>query len=311
MIGKFWELAGGKLADRWMAAAGPALVFWLGGLLAWVSAGPGGHRLDDVTRWLDRRTAPAQLVTLVVALLVVVACAMAVHQAGTGMLRLLEGYWPAWARRPRRALEQRVRDRAGTDRTAFTELHRARARLGGEDVAGRSALDRELAAIELRAHRRPPPTEVMPTAVGNILRATEVRPATKYGLDGVVVWPHLWLLLPDAVRQELAAARKALDTTAAAVVWGLAFCLFTPLAWWALPAGLAVAAAAAIWWAPRRAAGFADLVDAAFDLHRFALYQQLRWPLPETPEQERAGGGHLTDYLWRGTPPPDGFRFTT
>jgi len=329
MIGKFWEAAGGKLADRWVMAAGPALVFWLGGLLAWVWAGVGGQRLDQVARWLERWTAPAQLVTLIVLLLVVVASALLVQRATLGMLRLLEGYWPAWAARPRRALEQQVRERAAEDRTAFTELHRRREHLTehltelhrgrehldgeacGEIFAELSDVDRRIARIELRAHRRPPLIEAMPTPVGNILRATEVRPDAKYGLNGVIVWPHLWLVLPDGVRQEVTAARKALDMTAATVVWGLAFCAFTPLAWWTLPTGLAVAAASAVWWAPRRAEVFADLVDAAYDLYRFALYQQLRWPLPETPQQECAAGRDITQYLWRGTPPPDGFRFTT
>lgn len=311
MIGKFWEAAGGKLADRWVAACGPALVFWLGGLLAWVWAGVGGQRLDQVAGWLERGTAPVQLVALVVALLVVVASALLVQRVTLGMLRLLEGYWPTWAARPRRALEQRVRRQAAEDRAIFTELHRRREQLDSEAFAELSEVDRELAEIELRAHRRPPLTEAMPTPVGNILRATEVRPDAKYGLNGVIVWPHLWLVLPDSVRQELTGARKALDMTAATAVSGLAFCAFTPLAWWALPAGLAVAAGSAVWWAPSRAEVFADLVDAAYDLHRFALYRQLRWPLPETPRQECGAGRDITQYLWRGTPPPDGFRFTT
>lgn len=140
----------------------------------------------------------------------------------------------------------------------------------------------------------------MPTALGNTLRAAESHPVDKYGLDGVSVWPHLWLVLPDATRQELMTARAALDSAARACVWGLLFVAFTPWTPLAAPTGLVVAACAAYWWAPAAAQVFADLVEAAFDLHRTALYQQLRWPLPANPQDERAEGQHLTMYLWRG-----------
>jgi len=41
---------------------------------------------------------------------------------------------------------------------------------------------------------------------------------------------------------------------------------------------------------------YGGLVRAAFDLHRFALYEQLRWPLPRWVDGEA-----LTEYLHRGT----------
>jgi hypothetical protein len=40
------------------------------------------------------------------------------------------------------------------------------------------------------------------------------------------------------------------------------------------------------------------------------VYQAVRWPLPDTPDAERETGAQLTQYLWRGTVPPQGFRFT-
>lgn len=141
----------------------------------------------------------------------------------------------------------------------------------------------------------------MPTPIGNILRAAERRPADKYGLDPVALWPRLWLLLPDLTRQELVAARASLDNATTAMIWGLLFCAFAPLTLLAPPAGLAVAAAALTVVMPGRAQAFLDLVEAAYDLHRTALYQQLRWPLPENPAQERSQGQQLTAYLWRGS----------
>jgi hypothetical protein len=73
------------------------------------------------------------------------------------------------------------------------------------------------ARVDRRMHLRPArPWQYMPTRTGNILRAAETRPAEKYGLNTVIVWPRLWLLLPGPVRDEPTAARAALDSAVAA-----------------------------------------------------------------------------------------------
>jgi hypothetical protein len=123
-------------------------------------------------------------------------------------------------------------------------------------------------------------------------------------LDVVLIWPRLWLVLPDTVRRELASARGSLDASVAAAIWGTAFVAFTPLTWWAL-LGLVVPVTAVLWWVPVRAEVFADLIEAAVELYRVALYRQLRWPLPENPAAERGRGEALTKYLERGSDKPD------
>jgi hypothetical protein len=86
------------------------------------------------------------------------------------------------------------------------------------------------ARLERRRRRYPAAVGyLLPTPIGNILRAAERRPADKYGLDTIIVWPHLWLLLPETTRRELRTARTSLDTAVAAATWGLLFCVFTPL----------------------------------------------------------------------------------
>lgn len=55
-----WSGLGGKLAERWLSAAGPALLFWLGGLAAFGVA----HGFDLVARGLNNlagKSLPAQL----------------------------------------------------------------------------------------------------------------------------------------------------------------------------------------------------------------------------------------------------------
>jgi hypothetical protein len=119
----------------------------------------------------------------------------------------------------------------------------------------------------------------MPTTVGNILRAAETRPTDRYGVGVVALWPHLWSVLPESLRQDLATARLALDNAVAACLWAIIYlCAAAPLTWWAVPPALVVAATAWFGWIPARARVFADLVEAAYDMHRFDLYHAMRCP---------------------------------
>jgi len=296
VIGKFWESVGGKLAERWAAAAGPALVFWTGGLLAWTYGHGGWSSLGTAGTWLQGRTAAVQVVVLVGLLIGVLASGMAVRSAAASALRVLEGYLPRWLAPLRRVLVRRMA-RAADRRNARLQAL-APAVLEGTATAEEQARFQQLD----RARRRVPsrPERLMPTRVGNTLRAAESRPVDKYGLDPVAVWPHLWLLLPEHVRTELLTARAAVDGAVMGLLWALLSTGFTVWTWWALPAGLGVAALALLVWLPARAATFGDLFEAAFDLHRLDLYRQLRRPVPAGPEEEAAAGRQLTRYLVRG-----------
>jgi hypothetical protein len=300
-VGTFWSAVSGKLADRWATLSAPALVFWLGGLLAWAYSKGGFHELTILTHWLNKQTAATQIAVLLAALLSVAASAVVVSRLTFPVLRLLEGYWPRPLGWLRTLMVQRIQRRAAADDAAMQRLAPL---VLGSPTATHTATAGELAKfvrLDQRRRRRPgAASRLLPTRLGNILCAAETWPDRKYGLDAVVVWPRLWLVLSDSTRQELIAARAALDSTVNAAIWGLLFCFFaiwTPLA---LVPGLGVPVAAIVVWAPSRAEIFADLVEAAYDLYRTALYQQLRWPLPESPAQEIDQGKQLTAYLWRG-----------
>jgi hypothetical protein len=296
MLAAFWSAVGGKLADRWVAVSIPAVVFWLGGLAAWAYHLGGLHAL--ATRgWPEGQPAVVQVAALVLVLLVVGASGLVVERAATPALRLLEGYWPPISEPLRRRLIDLLASRASGDADKWQKAY---GRVRADDVTAT-----DLAAfsrLERRRRRRPAQAAYfLPTPIGNILRAAERRPADKYGLDAIVIWPQLWLLLPDATRTELRAARVSLDGAVAAAIWGVLFCLFAPLALAAVPVGLAVTVIAV--WAviPARAQVFGELIEAAYDLHRTQVYQHLRWPLPVNPHAERAAGAALTSYLRRGS----------
>jgi hypothetical protein len=300
----FWSSISGKLADRFVALSAPALVFWLGGLLAW-SYGHGGiHALNEPASWLSGKSTLTQAVTLLVIIFGVSASGLVVSRLTTPVLRLLEGYWPTRPARLTRMRNARItktqKKAAAEDKEwqALTDQIQPPATPTPQQLASIARLDRA-------SHRRPDqPNLFMPTRIGNILRAAETRPRGRYGLDAVATWPQLWLVLPDSTRQELLSARQALDSSVAASIWGILFCVFIPWTWVALPIGLAVSAIAVTIWVPARAEVFGDLVDAAYDMHRIALYQQLRWPLPTDPQDELVQGKLITTYLQVGSNDP-------
>jgi hypothetical protein len=296
VLAAFWEAIGGKLADRWAAVSIPALIFWLGGLAAWTYHRGGLHTLG-AQEWLEGQTAIVQVAVILTVLLGVAASGILIERAAIPALRLLEGYWPSWTSPLRRWLSNRLAGRAAAEAPAWQQAQ-ARVQAANptaEDLAAYSRLERR--------RRRRPATAVyfMPTPIGNILRAAERRPVDKYGLDTVAVWPHLWLLLPDATRAELRAARAGVDTAVVSAIWGILFCAFTPFTWLAVPIGLAVTTIAVTLVTPARAQTFGELIEAAYDLYRTAIYQQLRWPLPANPKQEHHTGAQLTTYLRRGS----------
>ncbi|WP_392533732.1 hypothetical protein [Nostoc sp. C117] len=140
----------------------------------------------------------------------------------------------------------------------------------------------------------------MPTKLGNILRAAESRPYDKYGLDAVICWSRLWLVLPDGVKKELQEARSSLNTAPRFWLWSLLFIVWTVWAWWAVPAGL-LGLIFAYYWTVDAAGVYCSLLESAFDLYRLELYKSLRWPIPINPKQEQESGKQLTIYLLRGS----------
>jgi hypothetical protein len=308
VLDEFWTGIGGKLADRWMALVfSPAFAFWTGGLAAWVWR----YRRPEIERdgWqaaLERWASVLQGLpvvaqgALVFGLLAgVLVSGLIVQRLSMPVLRLLEGYWPRWLWWLRDRLTRRHSDRAKADAERLRELlGRDQQRLTAREAADLVRLDRRRHGIPADVNRR------MPTRLGNILRAAEGRPRAFHGLEAVVSWPRLWLLLPDAAKQEMTQARASLDAAAQLWLWGVLFVAWTIWAWWALPLGLLVATVAYFFRMLPAASVYGDLLESCFDVHRWLLYKSLRWPLPTSPADEQRRGTEVTVYLWRGSRSP-------
>lgn len=302
MLASFWAGLGDSLAERWLAAIfSPAFLFYAGGLVAWTSAHGGTDDWGRIERWMSSRSTVVQVALLVGALLVITVSGVIAQRVALPVLRLLEGYWPRWLDPVRRRLVDRQSRR----------FERADARFQAlapkiEAGTASSAEKREYTAADRSLRRFPSdpdptdPNRLMPTRLGNILRAAESRPVDKYGLDAVRCWPRLWLVLPEAVKEEVNAARAVLDSAATVWLFGLLFIVWSVWAWWAALVGVAACVGAYVWMLGS-AEMFGVLVESAFDLHRSALYRALRWPLPENPAAEHATGEALTAYLWWGS----------
>src|SRR6266487_4300467 len=105
-MSKFWESLGEKLADRWLQMSIPALVFWLGGFLSWLTRPGELTVLRDRGKQLADQPASTQALIIVGALMLVAASGVAVQVLTVPVQRLIEGYWP-W---PLRGLSRRLTD---------------------------------------------------------------------------------------------------------------------------------------------------------------------------------------------------------
>jgi hypothetical protein len=296
VLTKFWEGLGGKLGEQWSAAlVAPAAIFWAGGLGLWIldkGWSDSGRRIVD---WFAGLSGAEQGLVAVGALLALAGSAIVVDLLTLPVVRLLEGYWPTgfhWLRR-------RLTDRRSAKVLAKeTELQALAAKLAKEGLTA----DEQTRFVQLDVDLRRIPTapeQRLPTRLGNVLRSAETWPRAKYGLDPVVAWPRLWLVLDDDVKKELVEARQRLDQAVATFIWGVLLVVWLFLSWLAFPAALAVCAFG-YWWAVRAAEVFADLVEAVYDVFRPNLYTKLRLPAPERPADEAAFGEQVTAYLWRG-----------
>ncbi|WP_329118274.1 hypothetical protein [Streptomyces sp. NBC_01465] len=211
-------------------------------------------------------------------------------------VRVLEGYWDRWPvtagpasvlvelqRRKWQSLYE-AGERAGEWSApdagkSLPEQLRARRHSAGVNAAGHGAL-RRLAGLPERE-------ALLPTALGNALRAGELSAGERYGLATLASWPRIYPQVTAPLAAALSSARDMLDAAvnlchaflAGAVVMVVAF-YDEPGAWWLVALALLVAALA-YKGAVVAAQSYAGLMHVVYDLHRFDLVSALHHPLPD------------------------------
>jgi hypothetical protein len=149
---------------------------------------------------------------------------------------------------------------------------------------------------------------LLPTRLGNAIRAFQSHGDSRYGLDGALVWPRIEMLLGDEERRVIEDARTD-------VVFFLNCAVSTiPVAAWlaidtaqrrssrALIVLAILIVAVALWFGLRLMAVTATYrwgtpVRAAFDVHRLELYDRLGVRRPVDADDERALAAAVNEAL--------------
>lgn len=275
---------------------GVVLFFSAGWVLPWL-----GYTVADYMR-LEGHA----LTLTTLGLLLLVTLAAYLLQAFTRpLIRAYEGYWP-WRRIQALGIRWQAR--------RWQSLRRTR------DAAAQAGDRRGYARAQARLYRDFPSREdrILPTRLGNVLRAAEDYSATRYGLDGVFWWPRLEPLLPEALLERLDAAFALLVALLnLATLSGLAALLLlgnlvgwargwlpakaemAPLLWGGGAAGFLLAAFIIYRAAVAQARAYGELIRVAYDAHRFRILDALHIPRPANPAEEHALWRRLTNWLYQ------------
>jgi hypothetical protein len=299
---------GKRLAERWLTLLVLPGALFLAVLLAGAHLGHGDwYDIATLPGWLDRRTgaltgSTANLLVLLLAfLLASAACGVVAQSLGSFLERLwLAADWPGWPTPTHRLVQRRIARRRNRYDRWRHRVGQARAAQHQHNADPDSAA-LQVAVARDRLHRIADDRPDRPTWTGDRLRGVESRLRKDIGVDITVVWPHLWLHVPDTTRAEVTAAREAMARAATLTGWGLLY-ICVAAVWW--PGGFILLTVAATGWMRFHAAtdAYATLVGAATRLHCRDLALQLGMGAggPVTKET----GTALTAYLAEGTTPP-------
>jgi hypothetical protein len=290
---------GGKaLGPRSVISLMPAALLGLLVFFLRISGAPGEPELSKVTTYLEKPGTG-----LVLLLVVVLITTIILQPFQIAVVQLLEGYWESTPATKRSSSLRRTLFEVGREvqrRRYQTLLFEAHSPHPAVSAAQSFAARQELRFFpEEEEH-------LMPTRLGNILRATEDRAGGRYGLSTNKLFPRLYPFLKEPLAREYDDSVDRLDLAAhlcvamlSATVISLA--LLLPNAWnswWMLiPAGTTLLA-----WLSYRAVltaakNHGELLETAFDLHRFDLITALHYPLPADPDEEYDFNTKLSELL--------------
>ncbi|MFF7642343.1 hypothetical protein [Streptomyces canus] len=268
----------------------PCALF-VAGVLALVRAGSYSGRSDWSAVWPEQPAVALEVLGTVVVCATLLGLLLQPFQVRA--VRVLEGYWDRWTltagladalarvqRRRWRLLRKRAHNLAGSGRDLRVQAD-ARRRLAGQ----------------------PPGNLLLPTALGNALRAGELTAGERYGLTTLSSWPRIYLQVSDRVAEVLRSARDTLDT-AVNLCWSFVALTVTsvpalydePSTWWLCGAGLLLAAFA-YKGAVTTAQAYSGLMHLVYDLHRFDLLEALHYPLPADRESEEEVFSDVSDFF--------------
>jgi len=253
--------------------------------------------------------------------------ALLVHPMQLYIVRLLEGYWGDSRLAvfiSRRLTEKQEDIRKRNEKIIQERLKNLAAQRGD----GFESVLSETGDLAERNRKYFPKDVLLPTQLGNVLRAAERNGGAPYGLDSVVIWPRLYAILPERTSALVDDQRLQLDLSARLCAMFLlatpisAGIVYYPSEWWSDASQVG----GAWWWlaippitlllawfsyrgAIASALAYGEGIRTAIDLHRFDLLRALHLPLPDDREREKQVNTALCDFLRQGIPLPEDFRY--
>jgi hypothetical protein len=263
----------------------PTSLFWTG-LFALAATAPGWAEL---VRWWTAQPGEVHILFAAVGLAWTTFTASLLAANAGGIIRLCEGYWPNLPI---------LRGFHARRRAHYLALH---TRLH-DDPAGYPRMYGNYPARS---------ASIKPTRLGNILQSAEDYPADRYEINAIIAWPRLYLVLPDRMLTALGGAKANLDLMANLIALSAAFAVL----------GTATAAVTTPWYGPilcafgglalawlsyegavREARPYAQLICAAFDLHRNLLLTTQGLTPATSYGQERRQWRELSHLWYQGAP---------
>lgn len=274
---------GKKLAERWLTLLVlPGALY----LAVAVAARTLGHahpvaisRISaQITAWSHSRaagTVAGQVMLLTGILAAAAAIGLAAQALGAGVERaVLAADWPSWPLPLRWLVSRRTAKR----QKRWDAVHKMYSALYGAAATAvvpitDKARDRRLALMRTRSRialERPQ----RPTWSGDRINAAAIRLKRDRSFDLPVLWPYLWLAMPETTRSQITESRQNLARAAGLGGWAV---LYSALSWWWWPAAPLAAALALTARHRIRAAAdaYATLLETAATLHTHALAASL------------------------------------
>jgi hypothetical protein len=278
-VTKFLEQLGAKIVDRWFANLLLPGLLWLccavvGSQLGWSHA-IDPRALEPLVHRLSSGRSTSQALLLVAGVL---GASATVGLAATGVATVLRRVWTLPGRTvPAKWLRQRRRRR--WDPAARIAHQLWKDTLNNVDSSSSTVGPKYRDALARRDQIGLEPPERL-TWIGDRWLATGLRIRRAYGLDLTIVWPRLWIVLSEALRNDIVSAQLAYKEASATESWVI-FYGGIGLFWG--PALLIAAALAVVGVLQARDAttNLCELVESACDLYGPALAEQLRITCPD------------------------------
>lgn len=242
----------------------------------------------------------AQILILVGALILITVPAYLLMPLTRPTVRFYEGYWPRWLYRHFASMPR------WGERAAYERMDED---FGKAEEDGDGPRFNELQAELFYGY--PKRERLMPTRLGNALRAAEDYSKDAYGggMDTVFWWPRLWPLLPEKVQEEVEEALTPmvalLNFTSLVAIVSIGGSLYLGGLGFQREGALVLAGGVVLAFISYRAAvaqaqSYGERIRSAVDLYRFDLLRSLHQPLPETLDDEIALWENLFLWLYNG-----------